>query len=59
MTEGVFPDIIKTARVIPSYKSGEKKHINSYRPISIVSFFSKIIEKMQYNDISEFMGKII
>ena len=25
MTEGVFPDLLKTARVIPLYKSGEKK----------------------------------
>ena len=45
MTEGVFPDLLKTARVIPLYKSGEKKKINNYRPISILSFFSKIFEK--------------
>ena len=25
MTEGVFPNLIKTARVIPLYKSGEKE----------------------------------
>ena len=57
MTEGVFPDILKTARVIPLYKSGEKNNINNYRPISIVSFFSKIFEKMMYHYISEFMEK--
>ena len=45
MTEGVFSRHIKTARVIPLYKSGEKNNINNYRPISIVSFFSKIFEK--------------
>ena len=57
MTEGVFPDLLKTARVIPLYKSGEKKKINNYRPISILSFFSKIFEKTMYNYISNFMDK--
>ena len=56
MTEGGFPDILKIARVIPLYKSGENKNINHYRPISIGSFFSKIFEKIMYNYISEFMG---
>ena len=59
MTEGVFPDILKTARVIPLYKSGEKNNINNYRPISIVSFFSRILNKIMYNYIAEFMEKII
>ena len=45
MTEGVVPDLLKTARVIPLDKSGEKKHNNNYRPISILPFFSKICEK--------------
>ena len=57
MTEGVFPDLLKTARVIPLYKSGEKKNINNYRPISILSFFSKIFEKTMYHYISNFMDK--
>ena len=57
MTEGVFPDLLKTARVIPLYKSGEKKNKNNYRPISILSFFSKIFEKTMYNYISNFMDK--
>ena len=57
MTEGVFPDLLETARVIPLYKSGEKKKRNNYRPISILSFFSKIFEKTMYNYISNFMDK--
>ena len=57
MTEGVFPDLLKTAKVIPLYKSGERKIINYYRPISILSFFSKIFEKTMYHYISNFMDK--
>ena len=56
MTEGVFPDLLKTARVIPLYKSSGKKN---YRPKSILSFLSKIFEKTMYNYISNFMDNII
>ena len=39
MTEGIFPDMLKTARVIPLNKSGEKYTINNYRPTSIYLLF--------------------
>ena len=30
---------------MPNHKSGSTKDVNNYRPISLVSIFSKIIEK--------------
>ena len=42
MTEGIFPYMLKTARVIPLYKSGEKNNIHKYRPISILSFLQNL-----------------
>ena len=44
-TCGFFPKFLKIAHVIPIYKSGEKTKPGNYRPISIISFLSKVFEK--------------
>ena len=43
---GVFRPIFKTAKVVLIYKSGNKKLVNNYRPISLVSYLSKVLEKL-------------
>jgi hypothetical protein len=43
--KGIFPEALKTAKVIPKYKKGNRKIIDNYRPISILDTFSKIFEK--------------
>ena len=45
-TEGIFPEIIKVAKVIPSHKKGPTNDVNNHRPISLLSVFSKILEKL-------------
>ena len=45
---GVFPSNMKLAKIIPVFKSGSKAEFNNYRPISLLSQFSKILEKL-YN----------
>lgn len=44
--QGIFPDRMKTARVVPVHKKGDEKVMNNYRPISILPVFSKILEKL-------------
>ena len=41
-----FPDSQKIARVRPLHKKGDKAELNNYRPISILTATSKIIEKV-------------
>ena len=43
---GEFPSSIKITKVIPIHKKGKKEDISNYRPISITSTMSKIIEKV-------------
>jgi hypothetical protein len=42
---GKFPDLLKTTKVKPLYKKRCKTEIGNYRPVSLISGFSKIIEK--------------
>ena len=45
-TESIFPDKMKIAIVLPIYKKLDKLKVSSYRPISILPQFSKILEKL-------------
>ena len=39
--EGIFPNELKLARVVPLYKAGDSSLVTNYRPISVLSFFFK------------------
>jgi retron-type reverse transcriptase len=41
--------------VVPLYKKGEHYDIKNYRPVSILSAFSKILEKFMYNRLMPFL----
>ena len=44
--QGIFPDCLKTARVVPIFKEGDKLNIENYRPISTLHFIYKVLEKL-------------
>ena len=46
---GQFPDKLKIARIVPIYKCDNKKLINNYRAISVLPYFSKILERLITN----------
>ena len=48
-TKGKFPDILKIGKDFPIYKKNCKADINNYRPISLLSNISNIIEKIAHD----------
>ena len=44
VSEGVFPDVLKTAKTTALHKSGSKTAQHKYRPISLLAFISKNFE---------------
>ena len=54
---GRFPDTLKHAKVVPVFKSGNKHVVTNYRPISLLSSFSKIFEKLLYQRLDTFIRK--
>ena len=54
---GIFPNSLKTALVIPIFKKGDPNNPDNYRPISLVSVFSKIIESCMKSRLINFLQK--
>ena len=54
---GNVPDLLKIAKVVPIYKKGKKHFPGNYRPISLLSIFDKILEKLMYRCLSNFLEK--
>jgi hypothetical protein len=46
LSQGTFPDKLKNCRVIPVFKAGDQLDVDNYRPISLLSSVSKILEKI-------------
>jgi len=52
---GEIPNQMKIAKVVPIHKSGDSADMNNYRPISLLSTFSKILEKIVACRLSNFL----
>ncbi len=57
ISEGIFPDSLKIAKILPIFKSGDKTLISNYRPISLLNTFSKIYEKVIFVRFEKFLNK--
>ena len=54
LSTGQFPKNLKTAKVIPIHKTGEKTLMKNYRPISILPVVSKIIENVMHTQLMDY-----
>ena len=52
---GVFPSVLKTAKVVPVFKKDSKLNYSNYRPISLLSNIEKILEKLMYKRLYAFL----
>ena len=51
---GQFSKNLKTAKVIPIHKTGDKSLMKNYRPISILPVVSKIIENVMHTQLTDY-----
>ena len=56
VTLSSFPDEWKTARVVPLYKNGQRNLAGNYRPISVLPVISKIMEKILYDQLYNYLS---
>lgn len=55
LEQGIFPNKFKTAIIKPIYKNGPANKMENYRPIALLSTFSKILEKIVAKRIIQFL----
>ena len=53
----IFPDFLKVAKVVPLHKKDSRLNYENYRPISLLSVFSKIFEKTIYKRMYAYLEK--
>lgn len=57
ISTGTFPEKFKLAKIIPIHKTGSKTDLSNYRPISILSNFSKVFEHLMKNQLMLYLKK--
>ena len=55
ISQEIFPEEMKAAKVVPLFKANDIKEYSNYRPVSILQQFSKILEKKINNRITKFI----
>lgn len=56
VTPGSDPSKLKKAKVIPVFKTEDETDANNYRPISLLSTFERVFEKVMYNWMMHFIN---
>ena len=49
MELGKFPNLLKIGKITPIYKKRDPKILDNYRPVSVITIFGKIFEKVIYS----------
>ena len=54
-----IPDNLKKGLITPVFKANENNEFKNYRPISVLTYFSKLLEKRMYKRLIKFIDKNI
>ena len=57
INEGTFPDKLKMGRVTPLHKEGNLTDVSNFRPITSLSVFSKLFEKLVHKRMISFISR--
>ena len=57
LTRGVFPEALKIAEAVPTYKKRNVCKPTNHRPISLLSQFSEIFKKLLFNRVIDYLEK--
>ena len=57
INQGVVPGDLKSARVVPLFKKNNKTEVDKYRPVSILSIISKVVEKVVYEQLETYLDE--
>ena len=55
LSTSIYPDMWKLANVTPIFKKGDKQLIKNYRPISLLPICGKILEKIIFNKLYNYL----
>ena len=55
VSQGVYPAKVKLSKIVLVFKSGDELDANNYRPISLLSNFNRIFEKLMYSKMISFI----
>jgi hypothetical protein len=55
ISEGIVPDELTMAKVKPLFKKNDRLKAENYRPVSILSIISKVLEKAVYKQLEKFL----
>ena len=51
LSQGIMPDDLKNARVVPLHKKNSKTDVGNYRPVSVLNVISKVFERVVHDQL--------
>ena len=57
LIQGVVPEDLKSARVVPFFKKNDKTEVGNYRPVSILTILSKVFERVVYDQVESYLNQ--